>query len=104
MAVKKTRRVRRGVGNNSAESEAAAQLAPPEERKSGGSSNQAAANDGTLTLNTSELKLPQDLIEEKEDDKGFPRIDPVVLAILCFSLVFIAFIAYLIWSGWEPPQ
>jgi hypothetical protein len=102
MAVKKTRRVRRGGGNNSGESEAAAQLAPPEERKSGGSNNQAAGNDGTLAINTSELKLPQDLIEEKEEVKGFPRIDPVVLAILCFSLVFILGIAYIIWNGWEP--
>jgi hypothetical protein len=101
MAVKKTRRVRRG-GNNSGESESEAQLAPPEERAGAGSSK-AAANDGTLNINTSELKLPQDLIEEKKEMTGFLSIDPIVLAILCFSLIFILAIGYVIWSGWEPP-
>jgi hypothetical protein len=101
MAVKRGVRARRGSGSEK-ESEFEARLAPPEE-KSGAASRQAVNDKGALPVNTGELKLPQDLLEEGQEAANFWRIDPVVFALLCFSLLFIAVIAYVIWSGWEPP-
>lgn len=89
--------------NNSGESEAAARLAPLEE-KTGTRAQQSSAHDGTLILNTGELKLPQELTEEEETAQGILPLDPYVLAVLCFTIVFILSIAYVIWSGWEPPR
>lgn len=104
MAVKRTRRVRRGA-DNSGETKAEAHLAPPEEKGGAGrSSGQASTNDGTLPVPTGELKLPPDLAEEDTETTGLQRIDPVVLGIFCFSLVFIVVIAYIVWNGWEPPK
>jgi hypothetical protein len=68
------------------------------------SSNQSSANNGLLQVDTGKLKLPQGLSEEEDEPKRFFSIDPAVLIILCFSLIFIMTIAYVIWSGWEPPQ
>jgi len=91
------------------ESELESRPAPPEEENGARrppQSNQNANNDnGTLAVNTGELKLPQELAEEEEDERKtiFTRIDPAVLTILCLSLLFIAFIACVILYGWEPP-
>lgn len=105
MAIRKrSRRARRGRGeNNSGESEHEARLAPLEER---GKANiaQTPHNDGTLAVNTGDLKLPQDLTEEEEEAQSFYSIDPFVFGILCFSLLFILTITYIVWSGWEPPR
>ena len=105
MAIRKrSRRARRGKGeNNSGESEHEARLAPLEERSSTGTA-QNSNNDGVLAVNTGNLKLPQDLTEEEEEVQRFFPIDPFVFAILCFSILFILAIAYIIWSGWEPPR
>jgi hypothetical protein len=102
MAVKKSWRRTRGRKDNSKESASEARLAPPEEKGKGAVEHPASNNDGTLVLNTGQLKLPQDFKEE--DATGFPRIDPALLVILCISLIFIAVIAYTIWNGWEPPR
>lgn len=56
---------------------------------------------GSIVLDTKELKLPKDLIEENKPGKGL-GLEPVVIFILALSLAFIAFIAYLI--SVEPPQ
>ena len=106
MAVKGARRRRARREKNSAEESASEARLTPLEEISGGaerSKQHASQNDGTLVLNTGQLKLPQDFKEE-EEASGFPRIDPALLVILCFSLIFIAVIAYIIWNGWEPPK
>lgn len=104
---KKSRRARRGEGeNNSGESKSEARLAPPEEKGDAARTTQSPDNDGTLTVNTGDLKLPQNLTEEEEEEEvqRFLPIDPFVFAILCFSVLFILAIAYIVWSGWEPPR
>ncbi|HEY0385813.1 MAG TPA: hypothetical protein VGC64_07360 [Pyrinomonadaceae bacterium] len=107
MAVKRGGRARRSGGSSKKESEFEARLAPPEE-KSGAVGNRAAGkraagDTGRLPVDTGKLKLPQDLIEEGQETASVWRIDPVVFAILCLSLLFIAAIAYVIWQGWELP-
>ena len=108
MAVrKKSRRARQDKednNNSSGESEFAARLTPPEEKEGAAAIAQSSRNDDTITVNTGDLKLPRDLTEEEEEVHGFFAIDPFVLVILCFSLLFILAIAYIIWSGWEPPR
>lgn len=112
MAVRKKKR----RAANNGETEFEARLTPPEEKKSAANKGEvdksaaskngddkSAAGDGTLSVNTGDLKLPQELIEDETDGSLFQRIDPAVMVILCLSLVFIASIAYVIWSGWEPP-
>jgi hypothetical protein len=107
-ALKKSAHKRRGDSKASA-SEFEARLTPPEEKNGARrppQANQNSNNDnGTLAVNTGELKLPQELAEEEEDERKniFKRIDPAVLTILCLSLLFIAFIACVILYGWEPP-
>lgn len=101
MAVKRSRRARRNK-NDSGESAAEARLAPLEERSGGAIQHQVSHNDGTLVLDTGQLKLPPE-VEEEKTAKAL-AIDPAVLVILCFALVFIAVIAYIVWQGWEPPQ
>jgi hypothetical protein len=101
---KRSRRARKGTGeNNSGESEHEARLAPLEERR-GADIAPSPHNDGTLTVDTGDLKLPQDLTEEEEEVHQYFPIDPFVFVILCFSLIFILTIAYVIWNGWEPPR
>jgi hypothetical protein len=110
MAVRKKKR----RAANNGETEFEARLTPPEEKgaankgevdKSAANKNgddKSAAGDGTLSVNTGDLKLPQEFVEEGTDGSLFHHIDPAVLVILCISLIFIASIAYVIWSGWEP--
>lgn len=105
MAIRKrSRRARQGRGeNNSGESEHEARLAPLEERGKADIA-QTPHNDGKLAVDTGSLKMPQDFTEEEEEAQSFFSIDPFVLGILCFSLLFILAIAYIVWSGWEPPR
>jgi hypothetical protein len=108
-ASKKSAHKQRGDSKTS-ESESEARLTPPEEkngaRRPPPQANQNSNTDnGKLAVNTGELKLPQELADEEEDERKtiFTRIDPAVLTILCLSLLFIAFIACVILYGWEPP-
>lgn len=105
MAVRKKSRQshRGGKTNSSGESESAARLAPLEERK-GAKVQPNSPHDGTLTIKTGELKLPRELTEEEAAAQRFLPIDPFVFAVLCFAIIFILSIAYIIWSGWEPPR
>lgn len=89
--------------DHSGETERAARRSPQPEGRDGTSLNQSSTDNGLLQIDTGQLKLPQNLTEEEEEVKRFMPIDPAVLVILCFSLAFIAVIAYIIWSGWEPP-
>jgi hypothetical protein len=100
MAVKKSQR-----GANNGETDSEAQLAPPAGKKESAPLTQSRMDDGTLDVNTGDLKLPQELAEEEEaETTGLLSVDPAVIVILCFSLVFIAVIAFVIWNGWEPPR
>lgn len=105
MAIRKRlRRARQRKGeNNSGESEHEARLAPLEERQAA-NVTQSSNNDGTLAVNTGDLKLPNELSEEEEEAHSFFAIDPFVFGALCFALLFILAIAYIVWSGWEPPH
>ncbi len=100
MAVKKSQR-----GANNGETHSEARLAPLEERGSAPPPPQNSTDDGTLKVDTGNLKLPQELTEEEETEAaGLQKFDPAVKLILCFSIVFIAVIAFVIWNGWEPPR
>ena len=99
MAVKKSQR-----GANNGETHSEARLTPPEEKGSAPPPRQSSTDDGTLKVNTGNLKLPEQLVEEEAEAAGPQKFDPAVMLILCFSLVFIAVIAFVIWNGWEPPQ
>ena len=103
MAVKKEpRRLHNPVKARSAEAaEHAANLAPLEEQN-GKQKNQGTDNNGAIVVDTGELKLPKGIIEEDNGGAEFFGMDPVVLLIFCLSLIFIAFIAYLI--SIEPPK
>ena len=69
----------------------ASSLAPLEEQEEGRRRHQ----NGAIVLDTQELKLPKELIEESKPVKGL-GLEPVVIFILALLLAFIAFIAYLI--------
>lgn len=102
MAVKKSARKSRG-DDNSGKSKPKPRRTPPKE-KAQARDSQNPPDDGKLAVDTGELTLPKDLSEEEDKTtSGFLRFDPVVLFILCFSFLFIVAIAYVIWSGWEPP-
>lgn len=103
MAVKKEpRHLHSPVRARSAEAaEHAANLAPPEEQN-GKQKNQVPDSNGAIVVDTGELKLPKGIIEEEEGGARFFGMNPVVLLIFCLSLIFIAFIAYLI--SIEPPK
>jgi hypothetical protein len=76
-------------------------LAPPEERTSR-SADKGAKSNGVLTVDTGELKLPNDFTEKEDGRARLFGLEPIALIILVFSLAFIAFITYLIATG--PPQ
>jgi hypothetical protein len=69
-------------------------LAPLEEQ-----ARDAKRPNGAIVLDTKELKIPRELIEEKAVN-GF-GLEPVLIFILALVLAFIAFITYLI--SIEPP-
>ncbi len=101
--VRESRREHNPVMTGSEEAATIARgLAPLEEleerqRKSGSKGHQ----NGSIVLDTGELKLPRDLME-KDERRGGLGLEPVVIFILLLALGFIAFIAYLI--SIEPPR
>lgn len=79
----------------------ARRLAPPEEqvtKKVTGISN----NGGVINVDTGNLNLPREFTERDDGKSYFLGLEPLAAAILIFSIVFIAFITYLISSG--PPK
>ncbi|MBA3766411.1 MAG: hypothetical protein H0W99_05370 [Acidobacteria bacterium] len=100
MAVKKEpRRLHNPVKAKSAKAaKQAAHLAPPEEQN-GKQRNQNS--DGAIVVDTAKLRLPKGVLEEEKGGTGLFGMNPLVLLLFCFSLAFIAFIAYLI--SIEPP-
>ena len=99
---KESRREHNPVKTESAKaSELAEYLAPPEERNE--TVAQANADQsGALRLDTGSLELPEGYAEEENIGSKRFRPDPVVVLIFFLSLVFIAFITYLI--SIEPPR
>jgi hypothetical protein len=104
MAVKKggrrkeSRRLHSPIRAGSKEAaEHAARLTPPEEQN-GSQSRQGSKGDdnGAIVVDTSKLKLPKGMIEEEDGEPNWFGFDPAVLIILGLSVLFIAFIAYLI--------
>ena len=81
--------------------EKAEQLAPLEERK-GKPARQNSRDEGVISVDTGDLKLPNDFTEKREEKSRLFNIEPITLIIMIFTLAFIAFIAYLI--SIEPPQ
>jgi hypothetical protein len=77
----------------------ASNLAPLEEQESREGSPQHP--NGRILLDTGELKLPKDFIEEDRQADG-SGLDRVLIFLLVIVLGFIAFIAYLI--SIEPPK
>lgn len=75
----------------------ASSLAPLEEQES----RSGRRPNGAFVLDTQELKLPKELIEENKQENSL-GLEPVVIFILVLVLAFIAFIAYLI--SIEPSQ
>ena len=72
------------------------QLAPLEERV-GKSARQSSGNGSVADLDTGALKLPKDLAENGEEKEwSFLGLGALAFTILIFSLIFIAFITYLI--------
>jgi hypothetical protein len=103
MAVKKgtrkkeSRRLHSPVRAGSAEAaKHAARLTPPEEQNGAQSPHGSKPDDGAIIVDTSKLKMPKGVIEEEQNAPSWFGFDPVVLIILGLSLLFIAFIAYLI--------
>jgi hypothetical protein len=103
MAVKKgarkkeSRRLHSPVRAGSAEAaQHAARLTPPEEQNGAQSHEGSKANDGAILVDTSKLKLPKGVIEGEQNAPNWFGFDPVVMIILALSILFIAFIAYLI--------
>jgi hypothetical protein len=82
--------------------EKADMLAPPEERAKKREAEKGAKNGGVMAVDTGELKLPSDFTEKEDKRARLFGLEPIALAILLFSLAFIAFITYLIAT--ERPQ
>jgi hypothetical protein len=99
---KESRREHSPVKTESARaSELAEYLAPPEERTVEGAK---AGEDqrGVIILDTGRLELPKGYVEDENTGSKRFRPDPVVILIFFLSLIFIAFITYLI--SIEPPK
>lgn len=109
MAVKKRARKKESsrlhspVRAGSAEAaEHAARLTPPEEQNRAQNPEGSNGNEGAILVDTSKLKLPKGMINEEEGAPSWFGFDPAVLVILGLSLLFIAFIAYLISTNPAP--
>ncbi|HEX8097590.1 MAG TPA: hypothetical protein VF507_06120 [Pyrinomonadaceae bacterium] len=72
-------------------SELSARLAPPEERAS---PERGSNNGGSIIIDASDVKLPDDLMAEGRESKGVFHLEPVALVIVLVALAFIAFIAW----------
>lgn len=79
----------------------ASNLAPLEEQEGRDGKGGAKHPNGAIVLDTGELKLPKDLIEEDKRGEAY-GLDRAVLILLVIVLSFIAFIAYLIYI--EPAK
>lgn len=82
----------------------AAMLAPLEELEGGfdaGSLRHSLG--GAIIVDTGKLKLPEGIDEKKSGRGWLDEVDPVVILIFALSLLFIAFIAFLIWTG-QPAE
>jgi hypothetical protein len=77
------------------------ELAPPEEQAGRTPARTSNNGDGALQAGTNNVKIPKGLIDEDAPGKRWYHPSPMVILILCFSLAFIIFIAYLIAN--EPP-
>lgn len=82
-------------------SELAEYLAPPEEQALEGA-KASEDQSGTISLDSGRLELPKGYVEEENTGAKRFRPDPVVILIFFLSLIFIAFITYLI--SIEPPK
>lgn len=99
------RREHNPVETRSEEAAKLASMLAPLEEQQGGEQEIAVGtnhgNAGAIVVDTGELRLPKDFIEEERE--GNPLgLEPVVIFILILVLAFIAFIAYLI--SVEPPK
>ncbi len=74
--------------------EIAAQLAPLEEIHETAGQRDSQNNNGGIRLDTGALNLPKSLTKSDEEKHPLFRPEPVVLAIIIASLLFIAFIAW----------
>lgn len=93
---RESRREHNPVSTRSEEAaEIASTLAPPEEHEGTRGESGQPGRRGAIIVDTAQLNLPKDFIEDEKTAKGF-GLEPVVLFILIFFLAFIAFIAYLI--------
>jgi hypothetical protein len=100
MAVKKSsHQSRRKAGKARKSADLIADLlAPLEEQES--SSKQMEHNNGSILIDTGELKLPKGINEVEEERASF-HLDTVVIVILVIAILFISFIAWLVSK--EPP-
>lgn len=75
----------------------ASMLAPLEEQDKQGSGvvHHQRPNGGSILLDTAELKLPKNFMDE-DKERGFHGLEPIVIFILLLVLAFIGFVAYLI--------
>jgi hypothetical protein len=79
------------------EQEMAARLAPLEETEGFAESDQRKGDKSapdTITVSNQSVKMPDKFLEEERDASGVFRLEPIVLAILVFMLLFMAFVAW----------
>jgi hypothetical protein len=94
-AKREARREHNPVSTRSEEAAEIAHTLAPLEEQEGSQEEGARQRRGAIIVDTAQLNLPKDFIEEETPAKGF-GLEPVVLFILIFFVAFIAFIAYLI--------
>ena len=107
MAVKKQKRWKTGRlhwpgsghkhGRDSERGQEAARLTPLEETEAFRKSQQADgehAPDDTIHVDSSSVRVPENLVDEDREGANIFRLEPVVLFILVAMLAFIAFIAW----------
>ena len=85
--------------------EHAERLAPPEEKGHAAAVSAALSNSsGSIIVDTGNLKLPKNVGEEAREGKRLLGLDPIVLALLVLSLLFITFITVLIARQRDAPE
>jgi hypothetical protein len=104
MAVKKDRRRWKtgrlhwpGRGHEHGDGAAADRLTPPEERKDFKDSAQPDAGraaDDTIRVDSTSVRMPENLVEEDREGASIFRLEPVALLLLLVMLAFIAFVAW----------
>ena len=89
------------------EQEMAARLAPLEETEGFAESDQRTGEHeaaDTIKVSNASVKMPDKFLEEERDASGVFRLEPIVLAILVFMLLFIGFVAWQITLMPAPPK